>query len=186
MPHRPLAVRRSVPIAIVGAPPLVVSTGAPGARGEVLAYADRVDKHVRGMRIDVEKAIKATSGKTLPPDQYNWLIFTWPDFNVRWKSYYAEIQEFDLFGDSPSQAWEKIESYEGELQKLHEELKSFKIGAPITPLPKDLEDPDSVKSKPSSFLAGWWKPVLLGTAMIAATGFALSQVNALRAPAWYR
>lgn len=180
MLHRAFPVRRFVdlrPIGVGAAPPLVAA-GGPGARDEVRAYAARIDKAVKSFQHDINLQTSglAEKGKVLTDDQTEWLLFTWPDWHTKWKSYYASLQEFDLFGDSPSNAWQKLELREEELKKHRAKFASFKLGT-LTPVPGDLADEDAYNPEKRPFIST--KTALIGLGLISATGYLLSQVRGL-------
>lgn len=171
---------------VVGAPPLVVAAGGPGARDEVRAYAARVDAQIQKMDPIVNDWWFEREGETAPwTDAENQFNIDWPNFKIEFARWKGDIETFNVFGPSPAQAWEKTQIFENRLEDLR---KRFAELAKTTPdikapdAPGSLEPPGGAPSgilndEPSS--GGFpWTGVLV-VAGIFGVGFALSGAGRL-------
>jgi len=130
---------------LVGAPPLIVSMGAPGARGEVLGYVDRVEAfrqkfdtamdrwlELRGVKITTKPdgGFTPDFGKATPADQS--FILQWGDLERRWFEWNRQMHA-DLvpFGPSPAEAWEKTMLFEAEWKAAAKQLASMPDGSSV-------------------------------------------------------
>lgn len=139
---------RSARVNVVGAPPVSVSWGLPGARDEVRAYVARVDAAADLMqgRFADWTAEKKGGGVALTDDEIKYLA-DWPSFYARWKAWTVQLDSFDPTGPSPSEAWQKTEVFEKELESLRVRFAALTTATTTKapPPPGPLEDPGGIK-----------------------------------------
>lgn len=173
----------------IGAPPVLVEAGAPGAREEVRAYAERIRQawaafwsaDVRPWaqkHFDIDPAVdidptKIVLGDVLGSDPakvaaqkkrialFDRLVKDRNAFEV----YRQALQGFDIGGPSPSQAWQALQLHEAALKADRASLASD--GQKLTTPDVVLEEPGGVEGGSDS-ISGAAKTV--GTALVALGG----------------
>jgi hypothetical protein len=178
---------------VVGAPPLIVSMGAPGARDEVRAYVARVDVFVDKLRRAIrawlnERGVDLTDPMhpTVPADfsvPEADLVLAWTRFDPRWQAWVEQTSKFDLFGPSAAQAWQTTQLFEAEAMGLRDRLekiaKATKSKVDVPPAPGSLEPPgghDPGGILPAKF--PWDTVVAIG--LLLAGGYAITSVARLK------
>lgn len=136
------------PLMVIGAPPLVVSTGAPGARGEVRAYAARVDVTAEQLHTAFRAWLAAKWGD-VPPDEQKAptadeaaFIRDWPPWYAEWNRWVDQLDSFDPLGPTPAQAWQKTQLYDDELEGHRKAFAALATGTPGVKVPEPGKDPD--------------------------------------------
>jgi hypothetical protein len=134
------------PLTIIGAPPLTVSTGAPGARGEVRAYVARVGSTADELQAAFKQWLKVKWSDVPPDDQKpptadeTDFIVHWPPWYGEWSAWVVKLDTFDVFGPTPNEAWMKTEIYDGDLEVFRKQFARLAVGTSVK-VPDGGKDP---------------------------------------------